>query len=521
MKKFSFRMWLAALLGALAFIGGTGLTISSGWLITVASEHPPILTLTVAIVMVRFFGIFRSVARYGERILSHEAVFRRLTALRVSLFEKLSAKKITLVRDVNSGASVKAIVDDVERAQEFQLRVSLPMRAAYISLGVGIGLGYWINPRTLAITIPASVLTLWVIPKLISLICFKSAEKIELLENDYAQSLQSASQGLIEAQIYGYLQKSLDYSHSLELDISKQERALARKSAMAQFATLLTIAISIVGTSFMAYKLVDVDLIPSVGITMLIFLPLVFFEPITSWYPNLFAAGKMLVAQRRVDELATAVDSHIKMGASLLERVKELSLRDVRVSWGTEFMAPVSFTVTPGNAIVLRGPSGVGKSTLAKGILGLLPYRGSAMINGCEISEISNLDHLISGTLQHGHIFNTSIRENLKIADHCATDAKLLRVLEMVELNQISLDTIVGDFGRTLSGGEAKRLGLARALLSPAPILVLDEPTEHLDTELAQRIEHRVLEHFADRALIIITHSGWGITGRTITLGRE
>ena len=521
MKKFSYRMWLAALLGALAFIGGTGLTISSGWLITVASKHPPILTLTVAIVLVRFFGIFRSVARYGERVMSHEAVFQRLTSLRVTLFEKLSSKQITLAREINSGATVKAIVDDVERAQEFALRITLPFRAALISLASGIALGYWINPRTLAMTLPASALTLWIIPKFISLICSKSAGEIESLENEYAKSLQNTSQGLIEAQIYRYLEKSLEQSHAIEIAIAKRERDLARQGAIAQLATLLTIAISIAGCSFMAYQLTELKLIPSVGVTMLIFLPLVFFEPITTWYPNLFAAGKMLVAQRRVTELAMEGDGQCKIGASLLERVKEFSLRDVRVSWGKDFMAPVSFTVTPGSAIVLRGPSGVGKSTLAMGILGLLPYRGSATINGCEISQISNLDHLISGSLQQGHIFNTSIRENLKIADQGASDAQLLRVLKMVELTEISLDTIVGDFGRALSGGEAKRLGLARVLLSPAPILVLDEPTEHLDLQLAQRIEGQVLEYCADRALIIITHSGWGITGRTITLGRE
>ena len=521
MKKFSMRMWLAALLGALAFIGGTGLTISSGWLITVASKHPPILTLTVAIVLVRFFGIFRSVARYGERVMSHEAVFRRLTSLRVNLFEKLSTKQITLAREINSGATVKAIVDDVERAQEFALRITLPYRAALISLATGIALGYWINPRTLAVTLPASALTLWIIPKFISLICAKSAGDIESLENQYAQSLQNATHGLIEAQIYGYLENSLEHSRSLELKIAKYERDLAQKSAVAQLATLLVIAVSISGCSFLAYQLAQIKLIPSVGITMLIFLPLVFFEPITSWYPNLFAAGKMLVAQQRVTELANGGPDQGKIGASLLERVKELSLRDVRVSWGQDFMAPVSFSLTPGSAIVLRGPSGVGKSTLAMGMLGLLPYRGSAAINGCEISRISNLDHLISGSLQHGHIFNTSLRENLKIADQGASDAQLLRILNLLELNDISLDTIVGDFGRALSGGEAKRLGLARALLSPTPILVLDEPTEHLDAELAQRIERQVLEYCADRALIIITHSGWGITGRTITLGRE
>ena len=521
MNKFSLRMWLAAFLGALAFIGGTGLTISSGWLITVASKHPPILTLTVAIVLVRFFGIFRSVARYGERVMSHEAVFRRLTSLRVNLFEKLSTKQITFAREINSGATVKAIVDDVERAQEFQLRVTLPFRTAHLSLAAGIALGYWINPQTLVMTLPASALTLWVMPKFISSICTQSAGDIESLENKYAQSLQNATQGLIEAQIYGYLENLLEQAHTLELNIAKHERELARKSALAQLATLLIIAFSIAGCSILAYQLAELDLIPSVGITMLIFLPLVFFEPITSWYPNLFGAGKMLVAQQRVTELANGGQAQGKIGASLLERVKGLSLRDVRVSWGQDFMSPVSFTLTPGSAIVLRGPSGVGKSTLAMGILGLLPYRGSAMINGCEISQISNLDHLISGSLQHGHIFNTSLRENLKIADQGASDAQLLRILKKLELSDISLDTIVGEFGRALSGGEAKRLGLARALLSSAPILVLDEPTEHLDLQLAQRIEREVLELCVDRALIIITHSGWGITGRTITLGRE
>ena len=132
MKKLSVRMWLAALLGALAYIGGSGLTISSGWLITMASQQPPILTLTVAIVLVRFFGIFRSVARYVERILSHEAVFKELTNLRVHLFDKLGNSGIELSRDINSGKTVKAIVDDVERAQEFQLRVTLPYRSAIL-----------------------------------------------------------------------------------------------------------------------------------------------------------------------------------------------------------------------------------------------------------------------------------------------------------------------------------------------------------------------------------------------------
>ena len=171
MKKFNSRMWLAAFLGALAFIAGSGLTISSGWLITMASQEPPILTLTVAIVMVRFFGISRSVARYAERIVSHGAVFKRLTSLRVGLYEIISKSGADFAHELNSGTAVKAIVDDVERAQEFQLRVTLPFRSALLSLTIGVGVGYWIHSETLLFTIPSSLLALWVIPTYIKRVC--------------------------------------------------------------------------------------------------------------------------------------------------------------------------------------------------------------------------------------------------------------------------------------------------------------------------------------------------------------
>ena len=128
------------------------------------------------------------------------------------------------------------------------------------------------------------------------------------------------------------------------------------------------------------------------------------------------------------------------------------------------------------------------------------------------------------GSIQSGHIFNTSLRENLKIASPDASDPELLEVLSLVELDLLlvelgsGLETLLGELGRSLSGGEIKRLNLARALLSKAEILVLDEPTEHLDHDLASRIEDRLLSLY--RILIVITHSGWEKGTQTLQLIR-
>jgi ABC-type transport system involved in cytochrome bd biosynthesis fused ATPase/permease subunit len=198
-----------------------------------------------------------------------------------------------------------------------------------------------------------------------------------------------------------------------------------------------------------------------------------------------------------------------------------LILSDVRVAWDKDFMSPVSTSVLPGELLVIRGKSGSGKSTLAMGLTGLLPYSGSVHTGGVELSKISDISKVLVSSLQRTHIFNTSLRENLLIANPELADDEIKRVLTLLEINDIPLDTTLGEFGRPLSGGEAKRLSVARALLSPARILILDEPTEHLDAALASRIEDRIRHECRGKTLIVITHSGWLKSDRTVDIERE
>jgi thiol reductant ABC exporter CydC subunit len=518
-------MFIAYMLGAMAFIGGIGLTVSSGWLITMASSHPPILTLGVAIVLVRFFGISRSVARYGERLISHKAVFDRLTNLRVRLYSRLVGNSIALSAVVNSGTAVKTLVDDVERAQEYQLRIKLPGASAAVSLTAGAILGWWVRPDSLVITIPASVFLLFVFPQLISRFNVPLARTIEAQENKYSQIVEASVHGVIEAQIYGYLEQSLIPAKAAEIEIASSEKCLISKSAKFSFATNAIIASSVVGSTWLAESIMFKNPIPAVQVSMLIFLPLVMFEAITSWYPNLFSSGKLLASQMAVNSLLKD-GRGLTTGDSLDEVIVSLSCKDVRVSWGSDFMRHVSFEVNKGELLVIRGKSGAGKSTLIMGLLGQLTYTGWIQVNGKNLAQFTDLNQRIVGTVQRSHIFNTSVRENLRVGNPAATDEEIYEVLRLLDLDTLikelgsGLDTIIGEFGRVLSGGEAKRLAIARVLLSQSDVYILDEPTEHLDQELALRIESRVTEFLKEKILIVVTHSGWNHADKTLNLLR-
>jgi ABC-type transport system involved in cytochrome bd biosynthesis fused ATPase/permease subunit len=208
------------------------------------------------------------------------------------------------------------------------------------------------------------------------------------------------------------------------------------------------------------------------------------------------------------------------------ETVTSFACKDVRVSWQANFMQNFSGEVSKGELLVIRGNSGVGKSTLAMGMLGLLPYEGSMTVNGKELSSFNDLNQHIVGTVQRSHIFNTSIRENLKVGNSTASDDQILTVLTMLELDNLvsemsdGLDTIIGDFGRIVSGGEGKRLAIARTLLSDADMYIFDEPTEHLDHQLAERIEVAITALMKEKIAIVITHSGWRRANKTLTMLR-
>ena len=511
------------LLSAYAFIGGIGLTVSSGWLITMAAQHPPILTLSIAIVGVRFFGISRSAARYAERVVSHKAVFDQLTAIRTSLYRKIAGSSIKFIQEFTSATAVKTLVDDVERAQEYQLRVVLPRVAAVISLVTGALLGLWVNFTSIIITGPALLLTLLIYPKLILRNCQKSAVEIERLENEYTRAIEVSTYGITEAQIYGYLAEIEQYSVGLANEISEIEQRLLAKSGRLSYLTSITIGSTLVALVLLAFNLRQSADIPAVQVAMLIFLPLVLFEAVTAWYPNLFAAGKLTASAASVSALASDTSSEPERTNEILP-ITELVAKDLQVAWGKQFMKQVTFQVKRGELLVIRGRSGSGKSTLAMGLLGLLPHRGTLIANGTELDDRTELAGRIVGTVQRSHIFNTTVRENLIIANPECRDEELCKVLAIVELTELigeltnGLDTQIGEFGRALSGGEAKRLSVARALLSTADVVILDEPTEHLDHELAHRIESSIRAYLSDRVLIVITHSGWHENDATIEM---
>lgn len=471
--------------------------------------------------MVRFFGISRSVARYAERVISHESVFRQLTNIRTRIYESLAARSLLLVRDLSSGSFVKSIVDDVERAQEFALRVTLPHRVALASSSVALLIAGWINNRLLFVLIPTYIILLFITPLIATRSCVAISQDIETLEGGYTTSLSYALYSKREATMYGYVNLIADELHATESSIYRSELKLLRAIRRLSMISFLAVGFSIVSIASLMRALSLSEDIPAVQISMAIFLPLVAFEAISTWLPNLYISGKALRAKDNVDSLVTQ-EAQTYKGATLTNPRGILVLDGFSTSWSNRnLFSPIKVVIEPGDHCIIRGVSGAGKSTFALALCGLLPYQGSAQIDGLELSTIDNLHEAITGSLQRSHIFNTSIRENLKIARSDATDQELISLLKEMELDSISLDEVVGDFGRPLSGGEAKRLSIARALLSPAPIVVLDEPTEHLDYERAVRIEEAITRACANRTLIVITHSEWSKSARTIEIHRE
>ena len=509
---------LAAFLGFLASASAVALLGTSGWLISRAAELPPVLTLTVAAVMVRTFALGRGVMRYLERLVGHDAAFRGLTVLRVRVYRSLESITPLGLARFTRGDLLARLGADVDAALDLPLRVVLPwVQAGLVALATSAFV-IWLSPESGAWVAALAGLAVLAWPWLVGRIVRRVESTIAPARGALTQTLVAMLDAASVLAVFGaagVAQRTLrlrdDRLTTAEI---KEAGALGVGAAVGLFLQGLAVA----GALALAIpKVVDGELAP-VWLAVIALLPLALFDVISTVPGAAISRERVRGSAIRIEEIADATQpSEVEKNAVAGEGFSGLVLQKVSARWPGalhDALIDIDLEVLPGDRILIMGPSGSGKSTLAAVIMGFLPYRGSAKLNGVELRDLGSdqVTDRIGLLSQHAHVFDTSVEENVRLGRVNATNDEIWQVLERARLADWvrslpdGLDSRVGSFGARMSGGERQRLALARLLLAGRSAVVLDEPTEHLDRQTAAQVEDTIVQETLGLTTIVISH---------------
>ncbi len=508
-RSLLFRLIYAAFLGGLSLASAVALLASSAWLISMASTMPPILVLQVVIVGVRFFGISRGVFRYAERLLSHDTILRIQARLQSLVYQRLETRPLHYL-SISQGKLLSRILHDVEYVQDKWIRVWIPWISSLIAGIAGSGIIFWLHPIAGLATLTLLILALFLVPRLATLSAKEESSSIAEAEVRLAEHVTAAISGHMEAKMFGYAGKFSDDVKSTEEELSKHERKALKVSGVASATIYFIMALSILINAFLAVTSFEKGDLAGVNIAILTLLPLAIFDSIIT-LPAAFAyKPKMDKSEEFLNQVLGEEERTI--GTRRPEALT-VQFTAARAQWSEDSLrhVPITFDISAGDWVNLEGESGIGKSSLALALLGLIPYEGSITIGGIEVREIdpSFISENFTASLQGDHIFASSVRENLRIGNQEATDDQLRGILESVGLGELAqdLDALLGSFGKNLSGGEQQRLKIARALLRDTPVYIFDEPTEFLDASNRELIEELLLKNLEEKTVIVIQHT--------------
>lgn len=518
------RLVASVLLGTVAALSAAALTATSGWLIVRAAEQPPIMYLLVAIVGVRFFGLARSVLRYAERLVTHDAVFASAGTLRHRLWLAVAARGTASPVLRTSGAALDTLITTADRIRDLLPRVVVPPLVGVVTAGAAVVAVALLH----APAAPVLVATL--------LVAMVGAPLIALAADRRA----GASEGDLRSQVTRRLAALLGAADDLRANgVDPAARAevavldaragrLARRGAGA---TGLAGAIVVSALAGCAVAMLAVAA-PAVAagqltvevVAVLALLPLALIDPAVAVVDAVQQVPDLLASIRRVQPVLDVHAVASQEGASV-EHVDAVVMDDLAARW-PESPRPafegVTADVARGEWLAVTGPSGSGKSTLLSVLLGYLSAdRGRYLVEDdgrivdAGTLEPDSLRARLAWCPQEAHVFASSIRGNLLLGrgrDDSPSDAEMLRVLGSVGLGRLvdatsqGLDTMVGSEGSGLSGGERQRLAVARALLARADVVLLDEPTAHLDGPTADEMMRDLREALAERTVVLVTH---------------
>ncbi|MFI5743725.1 thiol reductant ABC exporter subunit CydD [Streptomyces anulatus] len=519
------RLTLALLLGSLAVGSAVGLMAVSGWLISRASEEPPVMYLMMAVTATRAFGIGRAVFRYAERLVSHDAVLKLLADLRVSVYRGLERIAPGGLRTTRRGDLLSRLVADVDALQDYWLRWLLPVGTAVVVGAAAAGFTGWLLPEA-GVILAVGLLVAGVGVPLVSGACARRTERqLAPARAALATRVTDLLGATAELTVAGALPARQTRLRAADTLLTRIASRAAAATALGGGLSALVCGLTVVAAATVAVPAVQDGRLSGVALAVVVLTPLAAFEAVTGLPLAVQYRQRVARSAERVFEVLDAPVPVREPEAPAEEPASPfpLEVRGLSARYPGarhDALASLDLTLTRGRRIAVVGPSGSGKTTLAQVLLRFLDASsGTYRLGGVEASALDSdtVRRSVGLCAQDAHVFDSSIRENLRLARPGATDAELrdalsrARLLDWVLALPEELDTPVGEHGARLSGGQRQRLALARALLADFPVLVLDEPAEHLDLPTADALTADLLDATRGCATVLITHRLTGL----------
>ncbi|MFD1713926.1 thiol reductant ABC exporter subunit CydC [Amnibacterium flavum] len=515
------RLVAALLLGALAALSAAALTAVSGWLIVRAAQEPAIMYLLVAIVGVRFFGIARSVLRYAERLVTHDAVFGSITTLRTRLWRAISRRGTASPALLRAGSAYDVLVVTADEVRDLAPRVIIPPLVGAATAVAALMTAALLHAPALGLYAAAILIALFVAPAVAVLADRRASSGQVELRGRIARRLASALGAADDLRANGVdgpvLADLRDLDRRAGLDARRSSWALGLGGAITVAAlTGAAIGVLAVCAPAVAGGQVGVEIV-----AVLALLPLGLIDPMLALVEAVQQAPALVTALRRLAPVLEDAAAEDARAGDAVGNVESVRVENLSARWSPT--GPIVFegldaSVQRGQWLAVTGPSGSGKTTLLSVLLRYLdPAAGRYLVDGRDALALDRaaLRGRIAWCPQEAHLFASTIRGNLLLArgrDDRPGDDEMRDALGRVGLTHLvegmtdGLDTMVGGGGSSLSGGERQRLAVARTLLSRADVVLLDEPTAHLDAETADAMMADLRSALEDRAVVLVSH---------------
>ena len=524
--------WLiAALLGIMTALSVIGLLMTSGWFISAAAMAGMValgshsFNYLVPAAIIRVMAMVRTAGRYGEMMVSHHAVFGLLQRLRVRFFNQFARLPLAnLSSTLQSTHAMHRLTHDIEVLNELPLRVVSPwLVATTASLLVATLLyQYEVNPMLIAIFLIAGLM----LPALLTWRSIKHARAHQALAESRRVSLLNPLSALTHLLIWQRWQSELTAFNSLDTQHTHQQKRIQRAQSLVMLIMQWLIAAVLVGLLVGFYH---TPLVISVPMLLALSLGIMgMTDLLAPLVTHSLALGNSLAAKHQLNELLnpSLQPSHhlnhdlaplpidvARLDAPLTLTIHQLAAKMPQAIVG--FKA-ISLTATQGIPVLITGRSGAGKSTLLQVLAHeLAPQQGSIELNGMDWLALHDTPALTGYLGQQIDIFDQTLATNLRLGNADASDEQLWQVLGKVGLKDwarsqpLQLQTPLGEYGQAISGGQARRIALARLLLSPKKILLLDEPFAGLDKKSREALWQMLVQHQQQGILIIVTHHLW------------